>query len=416
MIKYIMTGGVVPIQGEMTKRCDYLYHTLRPATAEELSSDIMREYEYKQKGNKDVKKRLPTYVDMNADKVLILELYVAYNPRLLKVAYIPSCVSNTKDELLRLANMGYKFDGPIIDTILSSDFHKHYDKNDENFSKSLIQTFRFYVPKNDSGYYLLSGNRYFNCYFKKDKYAYTRDGKMKVSIRDTTLSYFYEADGELIHEVIGKKYNPFIYQVDGDDFDLEIFEEILTKPDMDILRKTYESYQKMVTSGVEIEKPWDNILAEIDQDFITDTILSYFSSRGDKAVDEDANKFSRYESLLNGGSKNLAMELRRRLVTPNKKGGHLPVDLLKKLPHPCSLTTQIKSNKQFPMWNKTNEHDGFFSFTYITKTNELMITESQREFKEEDMYIVDPISTSGTKNVGVSGEMCSSLSNSYIED
>lgn len=416
MITNIVAGGVVSIQSEIVKRCDYLYHTLRPATAAELSSDIMREYEYKQKNNNKEKKQiLPTYVDINEDKVYILELVCVYNPLLLKQVYIPAVTANTKVALMGLQNQGLAMQGPVIDGILNSEFNTIYDNKDEEYSQDLIQTFRFYVPRNKNGYYRLSGNRYFSCYFKHDAYRFTRDGKMKVPIRDTTLSYFYEQDGVLVHEVTGKKYNPFIYQSNGFEIDMELFEDIISKPDMDVLKRTQQHYKQMINSGEEISKPWDNILVEITDDLIEDTIIDYFTTRGDKKQD-DESKFSRYESLLNGGSRNLAIELRRRLVTPNKKGGHAPTELLKKIPHPMSLVTQLKSNKQFPLFNKTNEHDGFFPFTYITKTNEMMITEAQREFKYEDMYIVDPISTSGTKNVGVSGEMCCSISSDLISD
>lgn len=383
-------------------KISYISHRLRYSNEEERCKDILRDLYRKNNTDK-------FYINVREERLLTLEIDIMMAPSMFKQVYRESIIANTKYILLEKIRSGETINtsDEIVNEVLTSNFTPQF--KDNNYMENLIYTYKFYIPINDRGYYQLGG-KYYNGYFLKPKFELTSKGKMKID-NDSFISFMREDNGRIIHDVFKKSVNPFIYMMDLSEKHLiEYFEADVSEKDLEMIYNTY--MDRLNVNPIELEE-WklSKWFTDIEPSLIMES-MKIFCVERNKPQDAGAVHLGKYNMLLNGTAKNLYIEIRKYIPkffknSPEKSRKNFN-------PHAYTLPTLIKmKSRQYPSFDGVNEHDIFKMLNY-TKTHKKSVKADERKFYIEEYGILDPVSSPGTKNVGLSGAVVPSLDDGLI--
>ena len=396
-----------------------LLHTeLRVSTEEERCRAVLKDV-YAKKYEKGAT-ITEFYVNALQEKLYTLDIQLVLSAEFFNAAYRNSLMYNTRNKLLMMKGQGMDIDLENFKDIISFDIPQHtLHDDDPDLNDNLLYNIRIMIPYNKYGYYMLSDRRYYNGYFKMADHKFTANGKLIVESAYTT-SYVHDVDGILMHQVISNNYNIYNYlygEVSIDDAIDYLMQQDVAPDDLVHFRASCERYVYDPD-----DKPASNLVDDLNAVKILDIIAQYYKERNMPKIDINSinphgTVLSKYESLRKG-DKTLNTELRKyipsiKVAEGKKKHVRLakPSGMRSKInPHQLMLVTLIKTRSQFPSYDKTNEADGFFLLSYVkSHSSGKFAQEKSRKFVLNEVGVVDPISTPGSKNVGMAGNIVTTI-------
>lgn len=394
-------GGDEKVATDKIGKISYVTHRLRYSTEEERCKELLRDLYRKSKTEK-------YFINKNKEEVMILEVDIMMAPSMFKQAYRESIIANTKRILLeKMQTTHINTDDEIIREVLQSNFTPQ--TKDANYLENLIYTYRFFIPVNRYGYYQISG-KYYHGYYLKPHVEITSKGKMKID-NDSFISFMRIDNDRVIHDVFFKSVNPFIYMMDMTEEEVyKYFKGNVSDHYYDMIFKTYLDRLHIDVATYE-EMRVTKWFTDINPELILESIKIFCNER-DNPSNAGAIRFGKWNMILNGSMNNLYIEIRKYIPKFFKNS---PEKARKSFnPHAYTLISLLKRKaRQYPAFDGVNEHDLFYQLSF-TKTHKKSVSDSERKFYIEEYGLVDPVSSPGTKNVGLSGAVVPCLDSDRI--
>lgn len=397
-----------------------------------------------QKKGRNNKKDPMEYMDFSVDlektKVDILRCYFIIDTTQISDTCKETALTNTKYRIMEVENiLDQVFDSELKEEIINRE-DKYDHRKEKDAELDLLIEVPLLIPRLINGqYYIMDGRKFFSAFYMKKTGTWTTDSetglpKLKITNimprpyknNDELFSYIMKNEnGILRYQFLGKMVNPFT--VIGDEVSLyEIFPQFMKtkkKPKDEngqIILDTYNLWKNKERKEYNKEKEKhlnDNdlkdykykLLDQLNPKEVVDGIESFL------VPDDRKVKFDIHKSLR----KFLKIEILERI--PNFKNSRRDkADIVKSRINidPEVVMKTMKKRKQFSstVADSTNVIDVFKRFAYISELGSgSQIKDPPRRFKMNQMGIVDPVATSTSDNLGLSGMLCFSIDSKYIE-
>lgn len=401
------------------------------------------------KTNNTKKNNVEYSIDLEDSKVDILRCYFIIKPDIVSPTKKDIAVTNTKYKLLQVLDMLDE----VFETKLLSDMLNSKDKiasknvDPDNDDVNLVLEVPFLVPRlMDDQYFLLNDRKFFSAFYLQREAHVTSKGKLEiVNINpgaykgdDEILSYIYLVDdgsGEKFIEYMffGNKLNPFCFLPDNIKLH-KIFPEYFSyrasvyndkrntiTPDTEegkILLKTYNKWvggdkvtfkkkrEKSLMGGEEDDYVY-KLIKIINDDEIIDAINSVLNPKNQRImfdIHRSLRKFLKINIIdsFPGFSKRQQPEKIKKRYRIN----------------PETVVMLMKMKKQYTstVVQSANSIDIFPRFTYISEmeSGSKVKNKNLRKFRKNHVGLIDPIATSTSENLGLSGMMVFSVPDEHI--
>lgn len=388
-------------------------------------------------------------IDLEESKVDILRCYFIITPEIISDSKKDVAITNTKYKLLRVMDrLDEVFESELLTELLESKDRVSTENVDpENEDVNMVLEVPFLVPRLvDGQYFLLNNRRFFSAFYLQREARVTNEGKLEIvninpgayNGEDEILSYIYLTDEETEEEVIeyyffGNKLNPFCFLPNNIklhkmfpeyfSYRARVYNDKRNKIEPEtkegkILLRTYNKWRnedrakfrrarKKSLEGDEENDYVYKLISKINPDEIVDAINAVLNP-GDQIIMFDIHKSLRKFLKINIIDSFPGFR-KRQQPSMVKKRYRI---------NPETVVMIMKMKKQYTstVVQAANTIDLFPRFTYISEmeSGSKIKDKNLRKFRKKHVGLIDPIATSTSENLGLSGGMVFSVPDKHI--
>lgn len=388
-------------------------------------------------------------IDLEESKVDILRCYFIITPEIVSPTKKDISITNTKYKLYEImSDLDEVFESKLLSEMLNSK-DKVPSKNidPDNDDVNMVLEVPFLIPRlvNDQ-YFQLNDRKFFSAFYLQREARVTSKGRLEIiNINpgaydgdDEILSYIYLIDDDNGDKVIeymffGNKLNPFCFLPNNIKLH-KVFPEYFSyrvdvynnkknniEPETEegkILLRTYNKW-KNKDKSIFCRKRDKSLKNEEEDDYVYKLINII---NNDEIIDA-------IDAVLNPGNQRIMFDIHKSLRKflkiniidsfPGFNKRQQPKKIKKRYRiNPETVVMLMKMKKQYTstIVQSANTIDIFPRFTYISEMESGSKIKSKvpRKFRMNHVGLIDPIATSTSENLGLSGMMVFSVPDEHI--